>query len=52
MNRFNTYRVYLPKKIKVKFKKLKVDKVMIHFTDDTLEKIFDLYNVKYEKVKK
>lgn len=45
------YMVYLPKKIKVKPYKSKTDKVIVYFTDDTLEKIFDIYNIKYEKMK-
>ncbi len=46
------YFVYLPKKVKIKrYGNKKVDKVRVLFTDETLEKIFDLYNVKYEKIK-
>lgn len=51
--KYNTYRVYLPEKVKIKrYGNKKVDKVIVMFTDDTLEKIFDLYNVKYEKIKR
>ena len=47
----NKYSVYLPKKVKIRrYGNKKVDNVLVMFTDETLEKIFDLYNVKYEKL--